>query len=317
MTIGKQIFKIVKVLIIIVSVSYIFYKLYMEWQKGLLFINFNEFGIANGLSFLLVLFLVGVNWGFESIKFKVLIAPFQKLTIYKSIQAVLAGITVSIFTPKRVGEFGGRIFVLETPNRLNGIFATLLGNFSQLLITLMLGIIFFPIYGSLNANISEYVTHKSLIISLILIGILLMLTLYFGISKIGVVLSRIKFFKQHNNFILFLKKYKTTQLLIVLLISFLRYVVFATQFFILLNVFGLEISFFNAIIGISQVYFFMTIMPTFALGELGVRGSISVWVFAVFTASTSGVLIASITLWVVNLAIPALFGTYFLSKLKY
>lgn len=317
MKISKLIFKIVKVLIIIISISYIFFKLFAEYQKGLLFINLNEFGFNEVLWFFIVVLLVFANWFLESIKFKLLIKPFQKITLHHSIQGVLAGITVSIFTPKRIGEFGGRIFVLETTHRLNGIFATLLGNFSQLLVTLILGLIFFPVYGSMNAHISEVLANNSLLIPIVFTMVFLLLASYFTLSKVGIFLGRFKFFSKHNTFILFLLKYKTYELFNILLISLLRYAIFSTQFFLLLNVFGLEISYFNAIIGISQVYFFMTIIPTFALGELGVRGSISLWVFGAFTALSSGILMASIVLWVLNLALPALVGAYFLSKLKY
>ncbi|MBE9468956.1 MAG: hypothetical protein IMY72_11655, partial [Bacteroidetes bacterium] len=53
----------------------------------------------------------------------------------------MSGVTVSIFTPNRVGEFGGRIFVLKRKNRVSAIFATIVGSFSQLIITIVVGLI--------------------------------------------------------------------------------------------------------------------------------------------------------------------------------
>src|SRR3546814_20428702 len=47
----------------------------------------------------------------------------------------MAGLTLAIFTPNRVGEYGGRILYLERGNRVKGAFAMWVGAFSQMLVT--------------------------------------------------------------------------------------------------------------------------------------------------------------------------------------
>lgn len=314
---NKVIFSLAKTLVIIISIGYIIFKLYSEKQNGTLFYEIIEFNKFNWLYLLVVILLVPVNWVFEAIKFKLLVKNLQVLTLKQSGKAVLTGITVSIFTPKRIGDFGGRIMFLDKKNRVSGIFATLLGSLSQLLITLVVGGILFPIYLSYGDVFQEYGINISLLYSIVVVVILIVLLVYLNIAKLGYVLGKLLFFKKHNSFIIFLQKYNWKELLIFLLISFARYTIFTFQFVLLLWMFGVDLPYAQAIIGISQMYFLMVLIPTFALGELGVRGSLAVWVLSIFTALASGVIAASMLLWILNLAIPAIIGTFYLSKLKY
>jgi hypothetical protein len=76
---------------------------------------------------------------------------------------------------------------------------------------------------------------------------------------------------------------------------------------------------------IGMVYLIMTIIPTVALSELGVRGSVSVYVFQSWIEKqglwsvdvSTGVLTASSSLWFFNLAFPALMGTIYIFSLKF
>ena len=63
----------------------------------------------------------------------------EDVSLWLSIKAVFLGITVSIFTPNRVGEFGGRVFCLEKANRIKAVLITILGNMGQLLATTIFG----------------------------------------------------------------------------------------------------------------------------------------------------------------------------------
>ena len=53
-------------------------------------------------------------------------------------KAVFSGITVSTFTPNRIGEYGGRVFCLEKGDRIKAVFITILCSMSQLLTTVIL-----------------------------------------------------------------------------------------------------------------------------------------------------------------------------------
>jgi hypothetical protein len=69
----------------------------------------------------------------------------------------------------------------------------------------------------------------------------------------------------------------------------------------------------------------MAIIPTIALTEIGVRGSVSVFLFAYYFSLMGrasidyelGVASASTALWLVNLVIPAFAGAIFVFSLKF
>ena len=317
MKISKAIFALIKILIIVISIGYIVLKIYSEKQDGVIFYKVAEFTLLGGFYLFVTLILVFVNWYLEAIKFKLLVSNIQFLSIKKSIKAVLTGITVSIFTPKRIGDFGGRILFLEKKNRVSGVFSTLLGSMSQLIIRLLVGGVLFPIYLSFGNVFDKYNINISFIFSIAIVFTVIVLLVYLNISKVISILGRVSFLKKHSSFFQFIEEYSTKELLIILTVSFARYIVFTFQFVLLLWLFGVNLTYGYAIVGISQVYFFMLLIPTFALGELGVRGSLAVWVFGIITVSVSGVVAASMLLWLLNLAIPAIIGSFYLSKVKY
>jgi hypothetical protein len=101
----------------------------------------------------------------------------------------------------------------------------------------------------------------------------------------------------------------------------LRYLVFSGQFYLLLRAFGLNIPYFQALMLISMTYFVMAAIPTIALADLGIRGSVSIYFIGIFfgggIACSTSILSASTLIWTINLAIPALFGIFFIHRLSF
>ena len=81
----------------------------------------------------------------------------ENVSLWLSIKAVFLGITVSIFTPNRVGEFWWPRFCLEKANRIKAILITILGNMGQLLAT----IIFEPGLGVLPIHLLRFFRWRS------------------------------------------------------------------------------------------------------------------------------------------------------------
>jgi hypothetical protein len=119
--------------------------------------------------------------------------------------------------------------------------------------------------------------------------------------------------------------YNRPQLAYVLGFSALRYVVFSLQFILFLWAFGVQISYSNALMLVALSYLLITLIPTIALSELGVRGSVSIYLFSAwFTAQhlaferlSYSVFLASSAVWIVNIALPALLGVFFVYRLKF
>jgi hypothetical protein len=90
--------------------------------------------------------------------------------------------------------------------------------------------------------------------------------------------------------------------------------VFTLQYVLILKLFGIELSVIDSIICIALNFFLITIIPTYALAEIGIRGTVAVTIFSVYGISSLPVLSAALLIWIINLAIPALIGTLILIK---
>ncbi len=90
--------------------------------------------------FYTALLLMPVNWGLEARKWQVLLRPLEKLPFWTSFKAILSGVAFSINTPNRIGEYGGRILYVKEGHRWKAVSLTIVGSFSQLIITLLFGL---------------------------------------------------------------------------------------------------------------------------------------------------------------------------------
>ena len=268
-----------------------------------------------------VILMMFLNWFLESLKWRFLISKIEKVSIKRSIRAIFSGITVSAFTPNRVGEYGGRVFCLEKADRIKGVLITVIGSMAQLVTTIVFGSIgilllpnLMPEFDSLFSNI--VFAYPLMLFLLILLNVLLV-TLFLNASVFSVVLSKIKFlrkFKKYNEVFSF---YNSSELLEILLYSVGRYIVFTTQFFILLQVFDVQIGYVDAMILITTMLLVISIIPTIAITEIGIRGSVALFLFGLVSVNAIGILSATFVMWVINLLLPALIGTIFIFSLKF
>jgi len=315
MNLNKTFISTIKLLIIIISISYIIIKIRYEINNNTDFTQeISNFHKYNLFYLLFSIILMPINWFLESLKFKILLHNIQTISNKQSIKAILSGITVSIFMPKRIGDFGGRIIFLKKNNKIKGVLATLLGSMSQLIITIIIGLSFFPAYLNYNNILQKYNINENIIFAFSLLSIIIVLFIFLNISKLNIYIKRVSFLNKYNNLLSFVNQYTKKQLLSLLTLSLLRYFIFSSQFILLLHSFNVTLPYNEAIIGISQIYFLMIVIPVFSLGELSIRGSLSVWVLNSFTPLVSGVLATSILLWFINLAIPAIIGSIFILK---
>jgi len=276
----------------------------------------------------IALLLMPINWLIESSKWRYLVKRIEQVNIWNAFQAVLAGTAISIFTPNRIGDYLGRIFILKEGDRIDGTVATIVGNISQLIITIIMGsaAIF---YFMDDINSYFFGCHSTLSIYLkILIIIIDTLVLYtfFQFPKLEKKLNKdFEIFRypiiRHLNL---LADYKTKELINVLLFSLLRFMVYSFQFYLLFLTFHIDLGFIEGILFVFLIFFGITIIPSIALAELGIRGIISIFIFNILWADIllgddieTSLISATSLLWLINLAIPAIIGGLFIFKLRF
>ena len=322
MNFKKTLSFLIKIGIVVFSLYFLYKELVLKndiinFDKSLFFKLITD----NIILIVIVLFLMFLNWFLEALKWRYMISKIEKVSIYTSLKAVFAGITVSSFTPNRVGEYGGRVFYLEKADRLKGVIITFIGSMSQLLITILFGSISFIILSELlfESKILFSAISKFKLLVFLLLFLLNVFIFYFFYN----VHSFISFFnlnKYINRFKQYIQTftiYNSSELTNILLFSFSRYIVFSIQFLILLNVFEIDSSTFHSMLSVMIIFLFVSIIPTIVVAEIGVRGSVAIYVFSLFTINSIGVFSSTLLLWIINLVIPSLIGIYFVFNLNF
>ena len=321
---------LIRLAILVLTLYYLYDQLFYKHNLLNLWENFKALtGQRNfQILLLLVLLLIPVNLLLESYKWKLLIAKLEQVSLWNALKAVLAGISVSMFMPNRVGDYLGRVFILKKANRIQATLITMLGSMAQYLTTLLFGtiaVVIFIYRWLIQYHLMNIWAYSGIILTTVFVMAVLIFA-YLNFSVFSLIMRKIsgRVYFRVERYVDVFSRYKTDLLLKVLLLSIFRYFVFSFQFFVLLRMFEIRIGYAEAMIIISIIYLVMSIIPTIALSELGVRGSVSLYVFGLYYGGASlpdykmeQIVAASSVLWFLNLAIPAMLGVLFIFKLKF
>ncbi len=274
-------------------------------------------------AFLWVIVLMLINWGLEAAKWQLLVKPLEHIGFLKAYQSVLAGCSITMLTPNRTGEFGGRVMFLKTENRLKGIAATVLGSMSQLLITLMagcLGVYYFrhPLYlkgVGMQSWFQQWIFSDGVIALSMLLMAGLLLFIFKG--KWLVLLSqKIKMMHKLTSYIEVIKTYRNKDLLRLITYSSLRYLVFILQYRMIFQLLQVHMPLLECMALVAVFYLMMALVPTIGFTELPVRGAAAVLVFGIYSNNVIGIQAATLSIWFINLVIPAFVGSIFILGVK-
>ncbi|MBI4649693.1 MAG: flippase-like domain-containing protein [Bacteroidia bacterium] len=307
---------VIKIVILLLSYGFILYKLLQQNDLTSLFSPFIKNEKAFVL-FFLVIALMPVNWGIETLKWKFLVKKLEKISFINCFRAVLSGTTISVFTPNHVGEFAGRILVLKSENMLSGVFSTITGSISQLSVTLLAGtaaLLWFIFSASENINIPIQYLFIIFIVGASLT--LFIFLLFFNLKAATALLNRLKILSKYRAYYGIFSEYKWYELILVLLGSLFRYIVFVLQYYLLLLFFDIQINIEQAFSAVAIIYLLSTIIPSFALAELGIRSSVALVILGMFSGNDAGIIASSLLLWIINLAVPALIGSFYFARMK-
>lgn len=311
---NKQINILVKLLIIALLIWAIYKQVFAKENIEDMWAAFVvRFQGANIFWLAIVVLLVPVNWGFETCKWRTLIQKFTSYSFFQVYKATLAGITVSLFTPNRVGEYGGRILLVKAKDNWNAAIATIVSSFSQMMVLLAFGLIGLLFFASFLFEISQAYLLLSVLGGTIFIA--LMLYCFLHIDLIIPIARKIpfpKFIKESLSRLSVLKEYTRKELSKNLLFAFLRYCTYTIQYYLILHFFGIEVSLLLALSGIATIYLLQTSIPLPPVMGLLARGQVALEVWGNFSDSQVDILGATFSLFIINLTIPALIGTIFI-----
>ncbi len=231
--------------------------------------------------FWLVLMMVAVNWGLEARKWQLLIRPLERFSFITAFKSVLAGCSVTMLTPNRIGEYGGRIIYVQEEHRLRAIPLTILGSLSQLFVTVIMGTIGLLVFKYFSG--SEVALFKllpelagNILVYVCVVVSLLLILIYLRVGLLIRWMKKVRFLQKFVQYVQLLEGFSRKQLLRILFLSFLRYMVFILQYMLLLKVLQVDIA--NAVCFwlLSVFYLVMVMAPTIGFTELPVRAAASV-----------------------------------------
>jgi hypothetical protein len=304
--------KYLNLLLIAIALIYLGFKFHQYHQQnyGSLFIEIFEKG--NRIYLTLAVILVILNYGIEALKWKYLLSPLQDVTWYNAFKSVLSGTTLSVFTPNRTGEVIGKVIYLDIQEKMKAALLNFSGSMAQMICTCLFGlwglILYLHYFGSFKTQLPALPVLYTTAGSCTLIAFMI----YFNQQKFFLWLSKKKWAEKMNIRFTGQQQFNSIIQLKVLLLSALRYAVFSTQLALLLK-FCLTPSAIFQLLLLSTVFFLVIwFLPSFAIAELGVRGSVAIFLFEHVSTNVTGALLPAITLWIINVALPALAGCVYL-----
>ena len=308
----KQFFFVLIKLSIVVSAFYFIYQKLVN-NNALNFSDFtsfllkkNVFSIKN-IFFLLILSFL--NWFFEILKWQLLVNFIKKINFKNATEQSLGALTASLFTPNRIGEYGAKAIYYTSHLRKRIMLVNLMSNLLQMSVTIILGLIGLSFYIlKYDPEINYYKLARFFVF--VLIAILL---LSFGITKSRLTIKGFSIEKIK----VFVVEYPKNKLVLGFVFSMIRYLIFSFQFFVLLQIFQVNLSYLNAMTIITAMYLLASIIPTIFIFDVIIKGSVAAYLFSVADINELIVLSIIIIMWLLNFVMPSLFGSYYVLRFNF
>jgi len=264
------------------------------------------FGCVRGAFLIGALVLVGPNLGLQCYKWRYLVRFVKpEVGIGEVVRSVLAGLSLGLVTPGRIGE-AGKIFYVREVNRralaglavaerayvmvsnvgLGGLaFSILVGRYSGLLFV-PLGIALFSL-----ASAPEM-----------------------GMRVLRRLFGRLPFKEKLAPVLDGLGALNGDRGRRILALSVLFYAIHGTQFYLLISAFG-DIKVTAALWAIPAIVFVRSVLPI-ALGDLGIREAASVFVLGKLGISNAVAVDAALLLFAMNVFVPGLLGAFWVHRIR-
>jgi len=258
------------------------------------------------LLFVVLFTMAFINWGLEAQKWRVLIREIAYISFFRSYKAILLGLGVSLTIPRSIGEVLGRLWSLKIKGREAVIGALLISRGFQLSTTLLGGLASIVYFFSIG-NATPMITNVALVAICVFIGLIIL------------ILLALRFSKKENKFTSYIKtlrSYSLDLLFYVWSLAFLRFCIYATQYYLVLNTLTSETGV-VLFAGILLVYLVKSVIPSIhALGDELMRQSSAVIVFSLIGIPQEAVIVSSVFIWLLNLLLPSIIGVFLIPSAK-
>lgn len=261
--------------------------------------------------------LMPINWLLEIAKWRKLLHTSWSVSWWSATRFVLAGISVSLATPNRIGEYGGRLLLAPPDQTANIVFSSVVGSFCQWIAFFVCG---WPVLMFWCGRMLEWPNF-----TIYLLAFLLPLLLLFGLLVMPTVARRLnvltyfsqwKWWRWFRRQATLIRRLKASVFIQALLLALIRFWVYTSQYLILLWFFNVSLDIWTGVSGIFCIYLIQAGIPL--PPGLGVitRSEIALLIWGTDVVTPLAVVSATFSLYIINLVIPSLLGSFLLVKMK-
>ncbi|TAF43830.1 MAG: hypothetical protein EAZ51_04135 [Sphingobacteriales bacterium] len=306
----------IKIAVLLLATYFIYNKLCTSKNLESFFSMIKKIAPSQVYTQLAIIFLLMLlNWFLESLKWRYILKKVEPISLLKAIESVFCGLTWAIFTPNRIGEYGGRVFFLSYRKRIQGMVAMGVGHIAQMVITSIMGAVgvvwFIFNHSHIQHWMLPYFAFWGSVISVCL------LIFYFNFKWLNFLLCKVKGLKKYQKYFGVLTRYNKNQLFFILLYSLARYIVFTSQYLIILHFLIHDLPFYPSALMVFILFLIQSSLPSLDLWDVGVRTYTATYFFNFITPHQAVVIACTALIWLVNLIIPAILGSFFIFKLNF
>jgi hypothetical protein len=303
-------FVLIKLSIVVGAIYFIYNKLSSNKELNInsfieLLSENDHFSLKN-ITFLLSLSIF--NWFFEILKWRYLVSNIKRISFLSALEQSLGSLTASLFTPNRIGEYGVKAMYYKLADAKKVVAINLLSNSLQMAVTVGFGLIGLSLLlfnYELDINYYRIFKISAILIIIVLFPLIGLSKSEFSIKGISIKTART-----------FYSTIPKTTYFIGFIISMTRYLIFSFQFYFLLTLFDVQLTYLEAMVIITSMYFLSSIIPTLSLFDVVLKGSVAVYLFSIIDINSLTILSIITTMWLLNVVLPSLFGAAFILKFK-
>lgn len=302
---------IIKLVIGLGSLLVIWYRLRHDLTADKLSLLMHSASSGPGLlAFTTCVLFIPLNWGIESLKWRLITAPVEQISYAAASRSVYSGVCVGNLAPGRATEFLGKIIFFQPENRPRITVIHFLNGMFQLSVTILTGLS--ALMLRLRSFNGEYalLANAAALISVLLL-VLFAVALFKTDWLLRFVSQRFAANGQETNTNyplgagLFLR---------IFLLSVLRFAVFFGQMLLLIYLFHPVAPDGALLISIALYFLLTTVIPMFSLLEGAIRAAIALVVFRDSDISAPALALSSVLLWMLNIIVPSIVGYLILLK---
>ena len=290
------------VLILVIGYGYLLYRLILFEHYPALWEHLRSAGGRTLIALTLCVALMPVNMRLEALKWQFSLRRIAPVSFRDALKQVYCGMFGAFMSPYRVADYPMRTMQFE--DKRNGVQAMLIGYYGSVVLTLVIVLLGIPSAVLFFAGEGQSTLWQILLFSaLVLLGVVLCPLLLRYADRHTSETSALHHRLQA------LRELRFSDYCVLFLLSFLRYLCFSTQLWVLLYAFGVVLTPAQTLQAIPLYYLLVTVTPNMPAIDVGIRGAWGMLVFGHFVPeAAAGSTLAIAAIWIINTILPVLIG---------